>query len=54
MEGKNPQVWAIGVKELWQMPNDIILHKTDFINKLEGKWWKESIEYYKKYYVHPE
>ena len=20
MEGKNPQVWAIGVKELWQMP----------------------------------
>ena len=25
MEGKNPQVWAIGVKELWQMPKGTVI-----------------------------
>ena len=24
MKGKNPQVWAIGVKELWKMPKDTV------------------------------
>ncbi len=24
MNGKNPQVWAVGVKELWQMPNGTV------------------------------
>ena len=24
MEGKNPQVWAVGVKELWQMPSGTV------------------------------
>ena len=24
MEGRNPQVWAVGVKELWQMPSSTV------------------------------
>jgi electron-transferring-flavoprotein dehydrogenase len=34
MKGKNPQVWAIGVKELWKMPEGIV--KEGFVGHTMG------------------